>query len=123
TMVFVVITATIGGMQIFDEVRMFDAQGLGGPSRDWMTTVLYLYNVAWGNQKDLGRAAAVAWLLFLLILLIGLINFYLTTRIATVDGDEGRRRRRRRKPVPARNAGPGALPGAGTARTDRSEPL
>ncbi|SEE89533.1 carbohydrate ABC transporter permease [Ruania alba] len=87
TMVFVVITATIGGMQIFDEVRMFDAQGLGGPSRNWMTTVLYLYDVAWGNQKNFGRAAAVAWILFVLIVCIGLINFLLTNRIATSDGE------------------------------------
>ncbi|HLR28494.1 MAG TPA: sugar ABC transporter permease [Ruania sp.] len=97
TMVFVVITATIGGMQIFDEVRMFDAKGLGGPSKDWMTTVLYLYDVAWGNQKDFGRAAAVAWLLFLLILLIGLINFMLTTRIATVDSAPAKTSKKGRK--------------------------
>ncbi|UFU07055.1 carbohydrate ABC transporter permease [Ruania halotolerans] len=94
TMVFVVITATIGGMQIFDEVRMFDALGMGGPSRNWMTTVLYLYDVAWGNQKNFGRAAAVAWLLFMLIVCIGLINFYLTTRIAAADGVRSSRRRR-----------------------------
>ncbi len=95
TMVFVVITATIGGMQIFDEVRMYDPIGLGGPSRNWMTTVLYLYDVAWGNQKNFGRAAAVAWLLFLLIVCIGLINFYLTSRISAADGDRSAVSRRR----------------------------
>ena len=102
TMVFVVITATIGGMQIFDEARMFDHLGMGGPSRNWMTTVLYLYDVAWGNQKDFGRAAAVAWLLFLLIVLIGLINFFLTTRIATTGGDRPAVSRSRRNAVIAR---------------------
>ncbi|MFE7407484.1 carbohydrate ABC transporter permease [Isoptericola sp. NPDC057559] len=83
TIIFVVITSTIGGLQIFDEVRMYDAYGLGGPDKDWMTTVVYLYDVAWGNQKNFGRASAVAWLLFLLIVLIGLINFLATRRIAT----------------------------------------
>ena len=102
TMVFVVITATIGGMQIFDEVRMFDAMGLGGPSKNWMTTVLYLYDVAWGNQKNFGRAAAVAWLLFLLIVLIGLINFFLTTRISTAGDDRPAVSRRRTNAVIAR---------------------
>ncbi|MFC8600447.1 carbohydrate ABC transporter permease [Isoptericola sp. NPDC057191] len=83
TIIFVVITSTIGGLQIFDEVRMYDPYGLGGPDKDWMTTVVYLYDVAWGNQKNFGRASAVAWLLFLLIVLIGLINFLATRRIAT----------------------------------------
>ena len=88
TIIFVVITSTIGGLQIFDEVRMFDSTGLGGADRDWMTTVVYLYDVAWGNQKDFGRASAVAWLLFLLIVLIGLINFLVTRRIST-SGPKG----------------------------------
>jgi cellobiose transport system permease protein len=83
TIIFVVITSTIGGLQIFDEVRMYDAAGLGGPSKNWMTTVLYLYDVAWGNQKNFGRAAAVAWILFVLIIAIGMVNFLVTRRIST----------------------------------------
>jgi cellobiose transport system permease protein len=93
TIIFVVITSTIGGLQIFDEVRMFDAQGLGGADRQWMTTVLYLYDVAWGNQRNFGRAAAVAWMLFVVIVLIGLINFLITRRIAT-SGSTGRKVKR-----------------------------
>ncbi|MCP2264424.1 carbohydrate ABC transporter permease [Promicromonospora thailandica] len=85
TIIFVVITSTIGGLQIFDEVRMFDVYGLGGPDQNWMTTVVYLYDLAWGDQHSLGRASAVAWLLFLLIILIGLINFLVTRRISTSD--------------------------------------
>ena len=83
TIIFIVITSTIGGLQIFDEVRMYDAYGLGGPDKDWMTTVVYLYDVAWGTQKNFGRAAAIAWLLFLLIVVIGMVNFLATRRIAT----------------------------------------
>lgn len=83
TIIFVVITSTIGGLQIFDEVRLFDAIGLGGPDRNWMTTVVFLYDTAWGNQNSLGRASAVAWLLFVLIVLIGLVNFLITRRIST----------------------------------------
>lgn len=83
TIIFVIITSTIGGLQIFDEVRAFDAQGLGGADRQWMTTVLYLYDVAWGNQKNFGRAAAIAWILFVVILLIGLVNFAITRSIST----------------------------------------
>ncbi len=83
SIIFVVITSTIGGLQIFDEVRMYDAAGLGGPSKNWMTTVLYLYDVAWGNQKNFGRAAAVAWILFVLIIGIGMVNFLISRRIST----------------------------------------
>jgi len=97
TIIFVVITSTIGGLQIFDEPRMFDAQGLGGADRQWMTTVLYLYDVAWGNQKNFGRAAAIAWLLFLLILLIGMVNFLATRRIASSAASPGGSRRERRR--------------------------
>nr|WP_313554478.1 sugar ABC transporter permease [Miniimonas arenae] len=135
TVIFVVITSTIGGLQIFDEPRMFDAQGLGGADRQWMTTVLYLYDVAWGNQKNFGRAAAIAWLLFLLILLIGLVNFALTRRIAD-DGGRGRsaRRRalRRRGVVPVPDGEPrptrpsavasAALPPARTAGASDTDP-
>ncbi|WP_402466865.1 carbohydrate ABC transporter permease [Isoptericola aurantiacus] len=112
TVIFVVITSTVGGMQIFDEVRMYDAQGLGGPDRDWMTTVVYLYDVAWGNQKSFGRAAAVAWLLFLIIVAVGMINFLMTQRIATGGQRTPKvsRRHTRRLLAEARAA---AAPGAG----------
>jgi cellobiose transport system permease protein len=83
TVIFVVITSTIGGLQIFDEVRMYDATGLGGADKNWMTTVLYLYDVAWGNQHSLGRASAVAWMLFLLIVVIGFVNFLVTRQISS----------------------------------------
>ena len=107
TIIFVVITSTIGGLQIFDEVRMFDAQGLGGPDKDWMTTVVYLYDVAWGNQKNFGRAAAVAWLLFVIILCIGMINFLITRRISTSGTKTPKvsRRHTRRMLAEARAAG------------------
>jgi cellobiose transport system permease protein len=83
TIIFVVITSTIGGLQIFDEPRMFDQLGQGGSDRQWMTVTMYLYELGWGAQKSFGRAAAVAWILFLIIVLIGLVNFALTRRIAS----------------------------------------
>ena len=64
TLIFVIVTSTIGGLQIFDEPRMFDQFGQGGASGQWMTITIYLYNLGWG-QLNFGRAAAVAWLLFL----------------------------------------------------------
>ena len=84
TMVFVVLTMTIGGLQIFAEPRLFDFQGKGGADNQWLTLTLYIYNQGWGNL-DFGRAAAASWLLFLLIILVGLVNWFISSRIAT-DG-------------------------------------
>lgn len=85
TIIFVIITSTIGGLQIFDEPRMYDTHGMGGADRQWMTLTMYLYNLGWGTQKNFGRAAAVAWILFLIIVIIGLINFAITRRIASTN--------------------------------------
>jgi cellobiose transport system permease protein len=94
TIIFVVITSTIGGLQIFDEPRMFDQIGLGGSNRQYMTVTMYLYELGWGSQRDFGRAAAVAWILFLVIVLIALVNFSVTRRIA--DSGEGAHLHRRK---------------------------
>ena len=43
---------------------------------------MYLYDLGW-NYLDFGRASAVAWLLFLLIIVIGLINLAISRRISS----------------------------------------
>lgn len=91
TLLFVVITSTIGGLQIYDEPRLFDNMGQGGNDRQWMTVTLYLYELGWRNT-NLGRAAAVAWLLFLVIVVFAIANYLLTRRVA---GDDDVRRTRR----------------------------
>lgn len=98
TLIFVVITATIGGLQIFAEPKLFDvtnAGGIGGSNRQFQTTVLYLWELAFFRQ-DFGEAAAVAWLLFLLIVFFGVINFLLARRIATTESRLSNRLARRR---------------------------
>ncbi len=97
TLIFVIITSTIGGLQIFDEPRMFDNTGKGGAAQQWLTITLYLYDIGWG-EFNFGRAAALAWILFLIILVIGLINLLITRRLVRDDGGRGEiapRRRRR----------------------------
>ncbi|MBX3195738.1 MAG: sugar ABC transporter permease [Schumannella sp.] len=104
TLIFVVITATIGGLQIFAEPRLFDvsnAGGIGGADRQFQTTVLYLWEMAF-FRRDFGEAAAIAWLLFLLIVAFGLINFAISRRIAT--GEQRVESRRVRRAL-ARKAG------------------
>jgi cellobiose transport system permease protein len=82
TIIFVVIVSTIGGLQIFDEPRMFNQTGNGGSDRQWMTMTMYIYELGWGAQKSFGRASAVAWILFLIIIAIGMVNFMITRRIS-----------------------------------------
>lgn len=89
TAMFVIITSTIGGLQIFDEPRMFDNTGSGGNSQQWLTMTMHLYNTGWGNL-NFGRASAVAWLLFLIIVVFGLINFWLTRRLIASDSSGGK---------------------------------
>lgn len=89
TLIFVIITSTIGGLQIFDEPQMFHngASAGGGANNQYLTVSLYLYKLGFVSvppgQPNLGRAAAVAWILFLIVVAISLLNYALTQRLAT----------------------------------------
>ncbi|MBB5632995.1 cellobiose transport system permease protein [Cryobacterium mesophilum] len=93
TFIFVIITATIGGLQIFTEPKLFDASSSipGGVFRQYQTTVLYLWDMAF-NRGNFGKAAAIAWILFLIIVLIGVVNFVLSRRIASSESTRPARR-------------------------------
>jgi cellobiose transport system permease protein len=85
TLIFVIITSTIGGLQIFDEPRMYDQYGTGGAGQQWLTITLWLYNIGWG-EWNFGRAAALAWILFLIVVVIGLANLLVTRRLLKDEG-------------------------------------
>ncbi|UYB37542.1 sugar ABC transporter permease [Arthrobacter koreensis] len=95
TMIFVIITATIGGLQIFAEPRLFDPVNAGGTQKQFQTTVLFLWELAFQRQ-NFGKASAVAWLLFLIIVLVGVVNFLISKKIATSDTRRPRRVRSRK---------------------------
>lgn len=87
TMIFVVITATIGGLQIFAEPRLFDntiAQN-GGSDRQFSTLTMLIYDFGW-RLRDLGQASATAWLLFLIIVVIAVVNFAVARRLRSLGG-------------------------------------
>jgi cellobiose transport system permease protein len=88
TIIFVVVTSTIGGLQVFDEPRLYDQYGTGGADHQWMTLTIYIYKLGWVDT-NLGRAAAAAWLLFLIIIIFGVINLMLT-RLIGRSGGRGR---------------------------------
>ena len=90
TLIFVVVTSTIGGLQIFTEPKLFDAMpgsNNGGSSNQFQTITLYMYQTAFETQH-LGYASAIAWVLFLLIIVIAVANFLLTRRLASTGSIE-----------------------------------
>ncbi|HYQ69626.1 sugar ABC transporter permease [Actinophytocola sp.] len=90
TLIFVVVTSTIGGLQIFTEPKLFDAMpgsNNGGPSNQFQTITLYMYQTAFETQK-LGYASAIAWVLFLVIIIFAVLNFLLTRRISSSGTEE-----------------------------------
>ncbi|MEX0426841.1 carbohydrate ABC transporter permease [Nocardioides sp. DS6] len=83
TMIFVIITSTIGGLQIFTEPRLFDTnlQHQGGSSYEYQTLTMYVFNTANSSTNPYPRAAAAAWILFLIIVAFALVNFAITRAV------------------------------------------
>jgi multiple sugar transport system permease protein len=75
TLLFVVVTGTIGAFQVFDSVYVLftSAEGVGGVLDSGLTTVVYLYDQGF-RQFNLGYASAIAWILFFIIFFLTLIN-------------------------------------------------
>lgn len=80
TMLFVIITSTIGGLQIFTEPRLFDTnlQHQGGADYQFQTLTMYVFNTANTATNPYPRAAAAAWIVFLIIVAFALVNFLIT---------------------------------------------
>ena len=75
TILFTIIVSTIGATQLFGEPLMFGG-GVGvtgGTDHQYQTLSLYLYDKGW-NTGELGQASAIAWVMLLILLLIGAVN-------------------------------------------------
>jgi cellobiose transport system permease protein len=72
---FQVITSLIGGVQIFDQPYML-TNGTGAPDDSTLTSVMYLYRTAF-EQSKYGYGAALAFCLFLVIIVLSIISFRL----------------------------------------------
>jgi cellobiose transport system permease protein len=82
TIVFTVVVSTIGATQLFGEPLLFGgtAGARGGINGQYQTLGLLLYQQGWG-LFHLGRAAAVAWAMFLILIVIAVVNALLTRRM------------------------------------------
>ncbi|TLS44751.1 sugar ABC transporter permease [Streptomyces montanus] len=82
TILFTVVVSTIGGTQLFGEALLFGgvSGSKGGSAHQFQTLGLYMYDQGWivGN---LGKASAIAWSMFLILVIIAVINLVVTRRL------------------------------------------
>ncbi len=85
TLIFAVIISTIGNLQLFTEPLLFNAgQGniRGGPGRESQTITMYMFENAFQPYYNFGYGSAIAWMLFLLIVVIAIANVLIMRRIS-----------------------------------------
>jgi cellobiose transport system permease protein len=83
--IFTVVISTINGLQIFTEPMLFDQNpttASGGPDHQWQTIAQLIYKTGW-RDLNLGKAAAMSWVLFLIIVLITSLNALITNRLGS----------------------------------------
>jgi multiple sugar transport system permease protein len=83
TLFFSVITGVIGALQVFTQAFIITD---GGPDRATMFYMLNLYKKAFGELK-MGYASALAWILFVIILIITVIQLRGSKRWVFYEGD------------------------------------
>jgi multiple sugar transport system permease protein len=85
---FTVIVNTIASLQIFAEVFTMFFTARSGPAQDSaLFYTIYLFQKAF-QDLDMGYASAMAWVLFLIIMVITLIQVRISRRFVFYAGDE-----------------------------------
>ncbi|GIG29956.1 carbohydrate ABC transporter permease [Cellulomonas marina] len=109
--VFTVVTlGLIGTWQVFDQIYTGTQ---GGPAKTTLTPAYLSYNAAFANN-DFPRGAAIAFILFAIIVLLTLVQ-----RVVLRERDVPRRRRFYPDGPPDRPVPPGGAVGRGTGPTAR----
>ncbi|WP_292674076.1 MULTISPECIES: sugar ABC transporter permease [unclassified Microbacterium] len=75
---FVVVIATIAALQAFDQIYVLTG---GGPYRSTQTVVMQIYQSGF-KDLDLGFASALSYVLLVATLILGLVQFWLSSRKA-----------------------------------------
>lgn len=82
-MMYVAITSLIGGLQMFDIPYLINDKGsAGNPGGSLQTVVMYLYKFGFegGTKKQVGYASAIAYTLFIIILVVSIIQLKVMNR-------------------------------------------
>lgn len=77
-LLFSVVMSAISGLQIFTESQVL-LGNRGGPDEAGLTMVLYFYQQAFVNS-DFGYGAAIAWGIFVVVVLFAILNWRLIQR-------------------------------------------
>ena len=81
TLVFVVIVATIGGLQLFTEPVLFGFGKMqGGTLGQFQTMTMFMYENAF-QRFQYGYGSAIAWTLFAMVVVISLLNVVVIRRM------------------------------------------
>lgn len=82
--IFTVVLATIGSLQLFAEPVQFDenpASGQGGGNRHlWRTVSQLIWHTGW-NQTNFGYAGAMSWVLFVVVVIVAAFNGWVSNKI------------------------------------------
>jgi multiple sugar transport system permease protein len=81
---FMVVMGVIGSLQVFTQAYLITS---GGPVNSTLFYVLYLFREAFENLH-MGYASAMAWVLFLFILLLTGLQFVLAKRWVYYEGGQ-----------------------------------
>lgn len=84
TLFFNLVMGIIGALQVFSQAYIITE---GGPNN---TTLFYVYNL-WRNAfsyMDMGKASAMAWLLFIIVLMVTAFVFKTSTKWVYYEGGE-----------------------------------
>jgi cellobiose transport system permease protein len=83
--VFTVITSTIGGLQVFTEPLLLGGGLLTcGSARQCQTLSLFLFEQGFGSFK-FGYGSAIGVALFIIIVVVAIINYLLSSRLGNRD--------------------------------------
>jgi multiple sugar transport system permease protein len=88
TIFFNVVMGIIGSFQVFTSSYVV-SNGTGGPADATLTYVLYLYKHAF-EQFHMGYAAALAWIMFAILMSITLLVFKSSGRWVYYEGVQRR---------------------------------
>ena len=75
TLLFCLVISVLGSFQVFGQSYVLFAPG-SGPARSGLTLALYMYQQGF-NQYEIGYGAAIAYLLFLFVLVLTAFQFRL----------------------------------------------
>lgn len=78
-LLYVTITSAIGGIQLFDIPFLIGGGTVGNPNGKLQTAIMYMYKFGFETYQ-VGYASAVAYVIFLIILVVSILQFKLYSR-------------------------------------------